>query len=419
MGPLAHSLAALSAAAALPLGAALLVAKPGFRHGLGERLGARPPAPAGCTWVHGASVGEIRAATRILDALGARGVAVAASASTLAGRDLLRRTRPAIPCGLAPLDHPWCVAAALRRAPPALLVLVETELWPSWILGARERGAACVVVSGRISDRSFPRYRRVRALLAPALGALAAVGARSEADAERFVALGVPAERVEVTGDLKLEPPASPPAPAPELAAILGAVPLFVAGSTHAGEEEAALAAFAALRAEGLAVALALAPRHPERFEAVARLVAERGLPLRRRSRLGPRPLADGELLLLDGIGELAGLYAGAAVAFVGGSLAPRGGHNLVEPAQARCAPLFGPHTENNREIAEWLLAAGGARRVADARELAAAAAESLRDPALAAARGERAAAALAPHRGAAERSLALIERVRARRGES
>jgi 3-deoxy-D-manno-octulosonic-acid transferase len=276
-----------------------------------------------------------------------------------------------------------------------------------------------VVVSGRISDRSFPRYRRAGALLRPVLAALDAVGARSAADAERFVALGVPRERVEVTGDLKLDPPPAPPPLPAALAAVLGKVPLLVAGSTHEGEEQAALEALAAARAAGCAAALALAPRHPERFEDVARLVGGRGLPLRRRSRLEERALEAGEVLLLDVIGELAALYAAAAVAFVGGSLVPRGGHNLVEPALARRAPLFGPHTENGREVAELLLAAGGARRVADSRELAEAALELLRDPAAAALRGERAAAALAPHRGATERSLALLERVRGGRGSA
>jgi 3-deoxy-D-manno-octulosonic-acid transferase len=314
---------------------------------------------------------------------------------------------------------PAGVAAALRRASPALLAFVETELWPSWILGARERGVPCAIVSGRISDRSFPRYRSAGALVRPVLGALAAVGARSAADAERFVALGVPERRVEVTGDLKLDPPAELPALPPELGVVLGEVPLVVAGSTHEGEEEAALEALAAARGAGLEAALALAPRHPQRFEVVARLVLARGLPLRRRSRLGPGALAPGEVLLLDGIGELAGLYGTAAVAFVGGSLAPRGGHNLVEPALARRAPLFGPHTENSREVAELLLATGGARRVADARELAAAVLEGLRDPAAAAARGERAAAALAPHRGATERSVALLARVLAAHGSA
>ena len=150
----------------------------------------------------------MRAALRLLDAFAARGTAVAASASTIAGRDLLRRERPAIPSGLAPLDHPWSVERAFRRTPAALLVLVETELWPSWIRGAREHGAACAIVSGRLSDRSFPRYRRARALLRPTLCRLAAIGARSPLDAERFAALGAPAERIEVTGDLKLDPPA-------------------------------------------------------------------------------------------------------------------------------------------------------------------------------------------------------------------
>jgi 3-deoxy-D-manno-octulosonic-acid transferase len=222
---------------------------------------------------------------------------------------------------------------------------------------------------------------------------------------------------VEVSGDLKLDPDAVAPAPSPELAAVLGAVPLIVAGSTHEGEEEAALAALAAAHGAGLPAALVLAPRHPERFEAVARLVAARALPLRRRSRLEARPLAAGEVLLLDGIGELAGLYAGAALAFVGGSLVPRGGHNLVEPALAGRAPVFGPHTANSRDVAELLLAADGAQRVADAAGLARCALEALRAPSAEAARGARAAAALAPHRGATQRSVALLERVRARRG--
>jgi len=418
MGPLGHSAAALAAAAGLPVGLALLAARPGWRPGLAERLGARPPAPRGCVWVHGASVGEIRAATRVLDAFGARGIPLAASASTLAGRDLLRRTRPEIPCGLAPLDHPWSVARALRRAPAGLLALVETELWPCWILGARERGIPCAIVSGRISDRSLPRYERVAFALRPVLGALAAIGARSQLDAERFVRLGAPAERVQVTGDLKLDPASEPPAPSPELAALLGEVPLVVAGSTHEGEEEAALAALAAVREAGLAAALALAPRHPDRFEAVARLVAAHGLPLRRRSRLAPGPLRSGEVLLVDGIGELAGLYAGAALAFVGGTLTPRGGHSLVEPALAGRAPVFGPDTANTRDVAELLLAAGAARRVADAAGLARCAVEALRDPAGEAARGRLAAAALAPHRGATARSVALLEGVRAARRE-
>lgn len=409
-------MAALAAAAGLPIGLAALAAKPAWRHGLGERFGDRPSATRDCVWVHGSSVGEVRAAFRLLDAFAARGVPLAASASTLAGRELLRRERPDVPAALAPLDHPWCVARAFRRVPAGLLVLVETELWPCWIHGARDRGAAVAIVSGRISDRSFPRYRRVRAALRPVLGALVAIGARSERDAERFVALGAPPARVSVTGDLKLDPPARTAPPAAELAAFVGETPLFVAASTHAGEDEAALGALASAREAGLAAALVLAPRHADRFDAVAALVQARGVPLLRRSRAPARPLAAGEVLLLDSLGELLGLYAAARVVFVGGTLAPRGGHSVVEPALAGRAPLFGPHTENTRDAADLLLAAGGARRVADARGLAAALVDALRDPAGEAARGARAREALAPHRGATDRSLALLERLRAAR---
>jgi len=413
VGPLAHSVAALGAAAALPPGLALLAARPALRHGLRERLGARPRAAPGCVWVHGASVGEVRAASRLLEGLAARGVPVAASATTLTGRDLLRRTLPEVPSALAPLDHPWCVAAAFRRVPASLLVLVETELWPSWILGARGRGVAPLVVSGRLSDRSLPRYRRVAPLVRPVLRALAAIGARSDEDAARFLALGADPARLEVTGDLKLDAPREPPAPPPALAPLLRDAPLVVAGSTHAGEEDAALDALDAAERAGLAAALVLAPRHPERFDEVEWRVRARGRALRRRSRLEPRPLARGEVLLLDSIGELPGMYAVAAVAFVGGTLAAVGGHNPVEAAHAGRAPRFGPHTENVREAAALLLAAGGAVRVADAAALAADLVAALRDPGAEAARGALARAALAPHRGATERALALVERVR------
>ena len=196
------------------------------------------------------------------------------------------------------------------------------------------------------------------------------------------------------------------------LAALLGDVPLVVAGSTHEGEEAAALAALAAAERAGLAAALVLAPRHPERFERAAQIVTQAGRRLRRRSAPGAGALAAGEVLLLDTLGELASLYAGARVAFVGGTLVPVGGHNLLEPARAGCPVLFGPHVESTRESAALLLAADAAETVADAGALAAAVVRALAQPAEARARGARGAEALAAHRGATERSVALIERV-------
>jgi 3-deoxy-D-manno-octulosonic-acid transferase len=412
VGPVGHSLAALGALLGAPVLAGAALARPRWREGLAERLGAHPGAAgAAPLWVHGASVGEVRAALPLLDALAARGNAVVVSTMTVTGRAVARAARPALAVGLAPLDHPWAVARALARVRPKALVFVETELWPSWVRAAHERGIPALVVSGRLSERSFARWRRVPGALRGTLGRLAAIGARSEADAARFVALGAPAERVQVTGDLKLDAQAPSP-PAPALAARLASVPYVVAGSTHEGEEAAALAALAAAERAGHAAALVLAPRHPERFERAAALVEASGRRLRRRSAPSAGPLASGEVLLLDTLGELASLYAAARLAFVGGTLAPVGGHNLLEPARSGCPIVVGPHLANARESAALLLEAGAAETVRDAAALGAAFAAALARPDEAKARGARGAAALAAHGGATERSVALIERV-------
>jgi 3-deoxy-D-manno-octulosonic-acid transferase len=412
VGPLAHSLAALAALLGAPVLASAAVLRPRWRVGLAERLGAHPArGGARPIWLHGASVGEVRAALGLADALAARGHALVASCMTTTGRALAREARPALATGLAPLDHPWLVARALARVAPKALVFVETELWPSWVRAAHERGLPVLVVSGRISERSFARWQRVGALLRPTLRRFAAIGARSEADAARFVALGAPAERVLVTGDLKLD--AARPAPlAPALCAVLGELPLFVAGSTHEGEEAAALEALAAAERAGYEATLALAPRHPERFERAAELVEKSGRRLRRRSALGGAKLAAREVLLLDTLGELASLYAHARLAFVGGTLVPVGGHNLLEPARVARPAVWGPHVANARESAALLLAAGAGETVADAAALGRAFVAALADPAAASARGEAGSSALAAHLGATARSVALIERV-------
>jgi 3-deoxy-D-manno-octulosonic-acid transferase len=403
--------AALGALLGAPVLAAAALARPRWRTGLSERLGAHPAAhpiePP--VWVHGASVGEIRAALPLLDALAARGHAVVASTMTATGRAVARAARPVLATGLAPLDHPWAVARALARVRPKALVFIETELWPSWVRAAGERGIPALVVSARLSERSFARWRRLGGALRPTLGRYRAIAARSEADAARFVALGAPRERVSVCGDLKLDAePAGPPAA--DLAALIGDVPLVVAGSTHEGEEAAALAALAAAEQAGLPAALVLAPRHPERFARAAEIAAQAGRRVRRRSAPGPGALAAGEVLLLDTLGELASLYGRARVAFVGGTLAPVGGHNLLEPARAGCPVLFGPHVENTRESAALLLDRAAAERVPDAVALARAVVEALAQPAAARARGARGAEALAAHRGAAARCVELIE---------
>jgi 3-deoxy-D-manno-octulosonic-acid transferase len=412
VGPLGHGLAALSALGALPVALGGLALRPAWRRGIHERLGSVPRGPAGTVWVHAASVGEAAAAVRLVDALRAHGREVAVSTMTVTGRDLMRSARPGVPCGLAPLDHPWCVARAHARVRPAALVLVETELWPARILVATARGVPALVVSGRISDRSFPRYQRASVLLHPLLRRLERVGARTEQDAERFVALGADEARVEVTGDLKLEPPADARALPAELEAALGDAPLLVGGSTHPGEEEALLDVLDRVSVAGRELALVLAPRHPERFDEAERVAQETGRVVHRRSKGSRGPLRPGEVLVLDTLGELAGVYARAAVVFVGGSLVPRGGHNVLEPVFAGRPVFFGPHTENAREAARLLLEAGAATRVADAAELARGTLADLADPAAAAARGEAGSRALAVHRGAAARAAELVESV-------
>jgi len=407
MNALAHSGAALGALAAAPLVAAGLALRPAWRAGFAERLGAAPRVAAGGLWVHAASVGELQAALRLVAELEAAGQRVVASSFTPAARALLAARRPGRPATLAPLDHPWCVERALARAAPRALVLVETELWPAWIRAAQRRRVPVLLVSGRLSDRSFPRYARLQRLFAPTLRRLAWIGARSEQDRARFVALGARADRVRVSGDLKLDVGAPPPVRA-ELERALRGVPLWVAGSTHPGEEALLLDAIA--RSERLAAsALALAPRHVERAPELLRLCRARGLRARLRSALGADPIALGEVLVLDTLGELASLYALAQVAFIGGSLVPLGGHNPLEAAVLGVPVLHGPHVASVRASIELLARAGAAREVRGAASLARALEAWLGDPAAARRAGAAGRLALGPHRGAAARSAALV----------
>jgi len=415
-----HSLAALAAVIGLPVGAVALALRPRWRTGLPERLGRAPRGGPGAVWVHAASVGESLAALALIDGLRARGHAVFASVMTVVARDLLRRRAPELACALAPLDHPWCVETALARVRPSLLILVETELWPTWIAAAHRRGVPVMVASGRMSDRSFARYGRVRSLLAPTLARLDRVAARTGSDAERFVALGAAPDRVVVSGDLKLAAPSREAPLAPDLATVLGVgpgdPPLLVAGSTHPGEEAAVLEAFAACRRTGGRAGLVVAPRHLERVGEVAALLRAQGLVPRLRSTLAPRPLADGEVLLLDSFGELPAVYTRATGAFVGGSLAPVGGHNLLEPIRCGCPVVHGPQIANVADTAAWLDGEGAARCIADAAELGRAWRELLADPEPGRARAARVRDELAPHVGSLERTLAVAESLVARR---
>jgi 3-deoxy-D-manno-octulosonic-acid transferase len=419
LGLLRHLLAALSAVLLAPILLLAIVVRPALRQGLRERLGYRPAGHEGRIQIHASSVGEAKAAMRLIRRLESGGHGVRATTSTTAGRTLLERALPTLPTSLAPIDHPWLVDRALRSTRPRMSVLIETELWPVRIAAAARRSVPIVVVSGRLSDRSFPRYLRLRALMAKTLGRIDAVGARTELDAERFVALGVPADRVRVTGDLKLDPPVERPALGIDLIRALADDPVVVGGSTHRGEEEALLEAQEAAEKEGHGFVLVLAPRRVERAADVAKLCRQRHRRVHLRSRLEGRHLVPGEVLVLDTLGELAALYATASVAFVGGTLVPIGGHNVVEPVHAGCPVLFGPHCENVRKIVEILEVSGAGQRIEDSAHLSRALIESFDDLEACRIRGELGRETLESHRGSVERTCELIEEVLARHGHA
>ncbi len=382
------------------------------RRGLRERLWPPPEKPAGGgVWVHAASVGEAEAAAPLIEALLERRIPTLATTLTVAGRDRLRGRLPGLSVRLAPLDLPGLVSIAAVRARAAVLVLVETEIWPNLIRAVSARGARVVVVSGRISDSSFPRYRRLRPLLASVFREIWLLGAQSESDRDRFVELGLRPERARVTGDLKLDRP-SPSPPSEELRTALGPGPFLVGGSTHPGEEEALLQAWTSLRAGSASgPRLVLVPRHPERARAVLRTARRYGATAGLRS----KGAAEADVVVVDTIGELEAIYELAELVFVGGTLRPIGGHNLLEPVRAGKLVVHGPHTENQRSQERLLRPLGVLRRIEHARDLVDTLARLWAEPDRNAV-SARARASLESHRGALDRSLDLVLRAVAQR---
>jgi 3-deoxy-D-manno-octulosonic-acid transferase len=347
-----------------------------YREGLLERLGAVPSrlrnSPAGSgterpiIWIHAVSVGEVLAVSRLVKTLEVAlpGYRIVVSTTTRTGQELARERFGAERVFYCPLDLPWAVRNYLKALRPRLLILAETEFWPNLLSNCFHRGIPVAVVNARISDRSWPRYRRLRGLWRPFLSRLDRVLAQSQTDADRLKAIGCLPERVSVAGNLKFDVRAAEEAEATRLLkALAGGLGLVVAGSTLDGEEAALLEAWPRLLEADPQLALILAPRHPERFAAVTGLLEKCGFPWVRRSdwRAQPAeaqgPLLPGQIVLLDTIGELASVYSLASMAFVGGSLIPAGGHNPLEPAQFGVPIVMGPHYANFRAITEDLLA--------------------------------------------------------------
>jgi 3-deoxy-D-manno-octulosonic-acid transferase len=382
-----------------------------------ERFGYVPAPPAaGGIWLHAVSVGEVIAALPLIERLLARhpGRAVIVTTSTPTGSD---RVRAALGDRVTHLYLPYDLPGAVHRfvdtLRPGLGVIMETELWPNLVACCAARGIPVVLANARLSAGSAAGYRRVGRLTRGLLRNLAAIAAQAEDDARRLVELGADPARVEVTGSIKFdqEIDRQTVAAGQELRAALGARrPCWIAASTHEGEEAAVLDAHAAVRARLPEALLLLVPRHPERFDRVAALVAARGFAAARRS-AGTVP-AGVAVYLGDTMGELPLLYAAADVAFVGGSLVPTGGHNPLEPAALGLPLLAGPHLHNFQRIAGLLGAAGALETVSDGSELGLQVAGYLADPARAAAAGTAGRGVVAQNRGALDRLEALLERV-------
>jgi 3-deoxy-D-manno-octulosonic-acid transferase len=334
-----------------------------YRAGLAGRLGLVPEevratvAGRDVIWVHAVSVGEVMAATQLIRELKAAlpGWVVAVSTTTETGQRLAKQRLGESPVFYLPLDFAFVVRRYLGVLRPQMLVLMESELWPRLMQECGESGVPVAVVNARISDRSFPRYMRLRRLWRPLLGQISLFLAQSAGTAERLVRIGAPVERVRVTGNLKYDIRVGGES---ELVAMVrerlpAGARVVVCGSTLEGEERMLLEAWPAVLASETRAVMILAPRHPDRFGEVAGMVARSGFAWVRASESRERPedLAAGSIYLLDTIGDLAGIYSLGALAFVGGSLIAAGGHNPLEPAQFGVPVVMGPSFENFREI--------------------------------------------------------------------
>lgn len=424
---------------AAPVIVGVLLAKPRCRPGLAQRLGLeeglsglfglsrlsrrpdrpdrqdRPDKPV--VWLHAVSLGEVVAAVPLVKALHERHPEFRYIVTTVTetGREAVeQRLRGIAEHRYAPLDYPWAVAGMVRRLRPSLYVFIETEIWPNLLWTLREQNVPSVLVNGRLSSRSFRRQDRplIRSFYRSVLQTLTLCLVQSDRDGDRLIALGAEPTRVQVTGNIKFDQPL-PEIRSDELLRRSFGIDeheqLILAGSTHPGEEELLVSAYRQIVKTHPSAVLMLTPRHIERAERVEATLREAGLVVQRRSQIrekqsGPR------VVILDTRGELSRAYREAAVAFVGGTLVPVGGHNLLEPAGWGTPVMFGPYTDHCAEVAALLSETGGGRRVAGREDLVASLDEWLGQPEIRYRAGQAAKQAVLDNQGALTRSLESIE---------
>ena len=389
-----------------------------YREGFGQRwsfypkevrrlISSRP------IWIHAASVGEVRSAEPLVREIKARFPSRSVLLSTFtATGNRLAGAMPGVDAAIyLPLDFPWVVGHALTTFNPALMVIIETEIWPNLVRGAFRRGIPTVLLSGRLSERAFARYVLLRAFFSRVLKFFTVMGMQSPADAERILRLGADEKKVVVTGSLKFA--AGPvDCDGKKISAFRDCGRRWlVAGSSHRGEEAILLKALEAARQRIPDLSLVLAPRHPERFAEVEELLAEGPFAFRRKSGLTDGDSRAYDVLLLDTVGELPEFFAVGDIAFVGGSLVDAGGHNILEPARLKKPVLFGPYMANFKDIAEEMKRAGAAIEVRGVADLAGALVDVLSDPAVRWRMGESAGRIADASRDTLARNFRLAER--------
>lgn len=372
-------------------------------------------------WLHAVSVGEVIASRPLLKGLRQRypEYRLLFSVTTETGRSVAEQDQLADVITYFPFDIHFAVCRLLDAVRPQTIIIMETEIWPVFTHEAQQRAIPLLLANGRISARSFPRYLRFAWFFRPVLQRFSGLGMQSAADLERIRAIGAPEEQSKVLGNLKYDIPFSPVAADErhqlrQLYRIPAGLAVFCIGSTHPGEEELVLAAYQGLLKQFDHLLLVLVPRHPERTAEVEALTSGLGLPVICRSRLDQQTedCSAGTVLLIDTVGELMQLYALSDLAYVGGSLVPTGGHNLLEPASRGVPILFGPHMDNFQEITALALAYGAGVQVASQQELQDAASDFLATPELRHVVGNNGLKLLRDSGGAVERHLAMLKEV-------
>jgi 3-deoxy-D-manno-octulosonic-acid transferase len=390
-----------------------------YRDGFIQRLGFYPPAilaslaSARPAWIHAASVGEVRSAEPLVRELKAHAPErkILISTFTATGHRIAQRIGGVDGVIFLPLDLLWIVRRALIRFRPSALLIIETEIWPNLLREAFRQGVPTLLLSGRLSAKAFSRYSFFRFFFRVVLNHFTVLGMQSAADAGRIRQLGASEKKVFVVGSLKFA--FDKTQKRGECAALAGDQdkPLLVVGSSHRGEEEILLQAFAAARARFPKLSMVLAPRHPERFAEVEKLLLGSPFGFQRRSQVNDGEIFAKDILLLDTLGELADFFAVADIAFVGGSLIDAGGHNILEPARYHKPVLFGPNMSNFQSVAEQMKQNGAAIEVGDANDLAQALVSLLADTNRRRRMGEMASQVVEANNQALTQNLGLAER--------